>query len=47
MLGAGSEGFFLIVAEKKNHKKLISRYKKYLNIKFRFESTGSKIIYEK
>lgn len=47
MLGAGSEGFFIIISEKKYHKKLITRYKKYLNIKFKFENEGSKIIYEK
>ena len=46
ILGAGSEGFFLIVAEKKYHKNLIKRYKNYTNIKFKFEKDGSKIIYE-
>ena len=47
VLGAGSEGFFLILAKKKNHKKIIKRYKKYLNIKFKFDTEGSRIIYEK
>tara|TARA_B100000989_G_C19533096_1_gene471511 strand:- start:1275 stop:2255 length:981 start_codon:yes stop_codon:yes gene_type:complete len=47
MLGAGSEGFFIIIAEKKDHKKLINRYKNYLNVKINFENEGSKIIYEK
>ncbi len=47
MLGAGSEGFFIIIAEKKYHKKLIKRYKNYLNVKINFENEGSKIIYEK
>ena len=47
MLGAGSEGFFIIIAKKKYHQKLLMRYKKYLNIKFKFEHEGSKIIYEK
>lgn len=47
MLGAGSEGFFIIIAKKKYHKQILMRYKKYLNIKFKFENEGSKIIYEK
>lgn len=47
MLGAGSEGFFILIAEKKFHKKLIMRYKNYLNVKIKFENEGSKIIYEK
>ena len=46
MLGAGSEGFFIIIANKKDHNKIVKKYKKFLNINFKFENEGSKIIYE-
>lgn len=45
LLGAGGGGFMLFYAKKKNHKKIKDSLKKKLFVPFRFEKTGSNIIY--
>lgn len=45
LLGAGGGGFMLFYAKKKNHKKIKDTLKKKLFVPFRFEKTGSNIIY--
>ena len=45
LLGAGNGGFMLFYARKKNHKKIISNLKDYLHVPFKFDTTGSQIIY--
>ncbi len=44
LLGAGSGGFFLVYARKKDHSKLKRKLGKYKFIKFSFGSNGSKLI---
>ena len=45
LLGAGGGGFFLFYAKKKNHQNIIKSLKNKLIVPFRFEKTGSQIIY--
>jgi D-glycero-alpha-D-manno-heptose-7-phosphate kinase len=45
LLGAGSGGFMLFFAPKEKHKKIMDKLSSKLFVPFRFESTGSKIIY--
>jgi len=45
LLGAGSGGFMLFFAPKEKHEKIMERLSDKLFVLFRFESTGSKIIY--
>ena len=45
LLGAGGGGFFLFYAKKKNHQKIKESLKDKLIVPFRFEKTGSQIIY--
>ena len=45
LLGAGGGGFLLFYAQKKNHKKIKQSLKDKLFVPFRFEKTGSQIIY--
>lgn len=45
LLGAGGGGFMLFYAKKKNHKKIKESLKDKLFVPFRFEKTGSQIIY--
>lgn len=45
LLGAGGGGFLLFYAQKKNHKKIKHSLKDKLFVPFRFEKTGSQIIY--
>jgi len=45
LLGAGGGGFMLFYARKENHKKIKESLKKKLIVPFRFEKTGSQIIY--
>ena len=45
LLGAGSGGFMLFFAPKERHKKIMDKLSSKLFVPFRFESTGSKIIY--
>ena len=45
LLGAGGGGFMVFFANKKNHKKIKENLKKKLFVPFRFEKTGSQIIY--
>lgn len=45
LLGAGGGGFMLFYAHKKNHKKIKEKLKNKLFVPFRFENTGSQIIY--
>ena len=45
LLGAGGGGFMLFYAKKKNHKKIKKALKGKLIVPFKFENTGSQIIY--
>ena len=45
LLGAGGGGFMLFYAKKENHKKIRETLKNKLFVPFRFEKTGSQIIY--
>ncbi len=45
LLGAGGGGFFLFYAKKENHQNVIKSLKDKLIVPFRFEKTGSQIIY--
>ena len=45
LLGAGSGGFMLFFAPKEKHKNIMESLNSKLFVPFRFESTGSKIIY--
>ena len=45
LLGAGGGGFLLFYAKKENHEKIKSALKDKLFVPFRFEKTGSQIIY--
>ena len=45
LLGAGGGGFMLFYAKKKYHKKIKESLKNKLIVPFRFEKTGSQIIY--
>ena len=45
LLGAGGGGFMLFYAKKENHKKIKERLKNKLIVPFKFEKTGSQIIY--
>jgi len=45
LLGAGGGGFMLFYAKKENHLKIKEALKKKLFVPFRFEKTGSQIIY--
>ena len=45
LLGAGSGGFIVFYARKKNHQKILKSLKKHLHVPFRFDHTGSQIIY--
>ena len=47
LLGAGSGGFMLFIAPKKNRKKIISELKNYLHVPILFDNLGSQIIYHK
>tara|TARA_B100000787_G_scaffold44232_1_gene31543 strand:+ start:110 stop:1099 length:990 start_codon:yes stop_codon:yes gene_type:complete len=45
LLGAGNGGFMIFYAKKKNHAKILSKLSKFLHVPFRFDYTGSQIIY--
>lgn len=45
ILGAGGGGFFMILALKRDHEKIIKVFSKYRKVKFGFQKEGSKIIY--
>ena len=45
LLGAGGGGFMLFYAKKENHEKIKKSLNKKLIVPFRFEKTGSQIIY--
>lgn len=45
LLGAGGGGFMLFFAPPERHKKIKEKLKKFLNVPFRFEYSGSQIIY--
>ena len=45
LLGAGSGGFLLFYVEKKNQEKVKKNLKKLLHVPFKFETYGSKILY--
>jgi D-glycero-alpha-D-manno-heptose-7-phosphate kinase len=45
LLGAGNGGFMLFYAKKKNHSKILNKLNKFLYVPFRFDYTGSQIIY--
>ncbi len=44
LLGAGGGGFFIFVCKKQNHSKVIRNLKKYKNIEFSFNKSGSQLI---
>ena len=45
LLGAGGGGFMLFYAKQENHKKIMESLKNKLFVPFRFEKTGSQIVY--
>ena len=45
LLGAGSGGFILLVADPKKHSEIRNCLKDYVNVPFKFDSLGSQIIY--
>ena len=45
LLGAGGGGFMLFYANKKDQAKIVDSLSRKLFVTFRFENTGSKIIY--
>ena len=45
LCGAGGGGFMLIFAKKNKQKKILNKMKKILHVPFRFEFTGSQIVY--
>jgi D-glycero-alpha-D-manno-heptose-7-phosphate kinase len=45
LCGAGGGGFMLIFASKDKQKKILNKMKKILHVPFRFEFTGSQIVY--
>jgi D-glycero-alpha-D-manno-heptose-7-phosphate kinase len=45
LLGAGNGGFMIFYAKKKNHNKILNKLKNFLHVPFRFDYTGSQIIY--
>ncbi|MDC3131800.1 hypothetical protein OA492_02690 [Pelagibacteraceae bacterium] len=45
ILGSGNGGFLLFFVPKKNQKKLISKFNKLLHVPFKFDYSGSKIIF--
>jgi D-glycero-alpha-D-manno-heptose-7-phosphate kinase len=45
LCGAGGGGFMLIFASKNKQKKILYKMKKILHVPFRFEFTGSQIVY--
>ena len=47
LLGAGGGGFFLFYVKEKNKKKFFKKMKKSVIIPYKFENSGSKLIYLK
>ena len=47
LLGAGGGGFVLVLFPSKKKKNLMKKLKKYKTLEFRFENTGTNIIYQK
>lgn len=45
LLGAGSSGFFVLFAEPERHRKIREALGQYLFVPFRFETSGSTIVY--
>jgi len=45
LLGAGNGGFIMFYVEKKEQKKFLDKFKKMLYVPFRFDYTGSQIVY--
>ena len=45
LLGAGGGGFVLLFAEAKKHKAIKAKLKKFLIVPFKFEQTGSQVIF--
>ena len=45
LLGAGGGGFILFIAPKKNHSRIINKLSKLQLVPFKFDSTGSQVIY--
>jgi len=47
ILGAGGGGFMLLFADPKQHTNIIKALKELIHVPFRFENTGTQIIYDK
>ena len=47
LLGAGGGGFVLVLFPYKKKKKLMKKLKDYKTLEFRFENSGTNIIYQK
>ena len=47
LLGSGGGGFVLVICPPNKRKTIIKKLKKYKIVNFRFEDTGSTIIYKK
>ncbi len=47
LLGAGGGGFVLVLFPSKKKKKLMKKLKDYKTLEFRFENSGTNIIYQK
>ena len=45
LLGSGNGGFLLFFVPKKNQKKLLKKFNKLLHVPFKFDDTGSKVIF--
>jgi D-glycero-alpha-D-manno-heptose-7-phosphate kinase len=45
LLGAGGGGFMLIFAPPENHSKIRQALSKFLHVPFKFDTTGSQIVY--
>ena len=45
LLGAGAGGFMLLFVEPKHHRKVSDALTDLINVPFRFEDTGSQIVY--
>lgn len=47
LLGSGGGGFILVLCSTKKKKKILEKLKKYKIVEFRFENSGSTVVYQK